>query len=740
MGRWTHSTRKRLAWTVIANCVLRAAACLAAAAAVGGEEGQALPPLVSIRDVLADVNAPARRQVTVRGVVTWRGANGLIVQDDSGGIWIHTPAPPARLGVPPIDSNSLARLAPGLEVEVHGWANRGGYSPNISPVGIRILGERSEPEPRPVDRDRFFSGADDCLRVTVRGVVQGFRDSADEWRLVLDDCGHRFEATVPKAALDGPPDSLVDAVVRLVGVGAMRFNTRGEFLSPRVLIVHAADIAVERPAAGSAFDAPMVSLQAIAQYSPEPAEGRRIRTQGTVTFAEPSAFLYLQEGTMGVRVETSSSERFFQGDRVEVSGFVDGHRDVAGIVEAVVRRLAADRPLAPIRITPEKIVGINLHASYHGAVAAPGDYKGCLVTFPARVVDVQANGPGGVVLLNSGSTSAVAVAQPDAFRILRRMEPGSEVMVTGIVREDATDPAEVGRNMTPRPFGQLQLLLRSAADVRLVRAPSWWKPQRLAAALAAVAAVAGIAAGWVVLLRRQVVRQLALIESQLQAEAAADERQRIACEFHDTLEQGLAGLSLRLDVEAHGAGDERMRSVLKQQRQLLAGLQTEARGFLWDLRDPVHVEGSLRESIAAQLRHLEPLAAVPLAFEAEGPSPDVAPATQYQLVRIVREAVTNAIRHAHAHRIEVGLRQDFPRFGHGSVCLTVADDGAGFDTEARSAVEGHYGLRGIRERARRIGADIAVQSAPGHGTQVVVTLTVSTPAGLGNGEPAGSSA
>ena len=443
---------------------------------------------------------------------------------------------------------------------------------------------------------------------------------------------------------------------------------------------------------------------------------------------------------MGVRVETPSAERFVPGDRVEVAGFVDGQRDVAGIIEAVVRRIESDRPLQPIRITPDEIVAINRYASYHGAVAAPGDYKGCLVTFPARVVDVRAAGDAGAVLLQSGSTSVVATAQPDAFQILRHLEPGSDVFATGIVREDATEGEGVGPGAAAKPFGQLQLLLRSAADMRLVRAPSWWKPHRLATALAAVAAVAGIAAGWVVLLRRQVARQMALLETKLQAEAAAEERQRIACEFHDTLEQGLAGLSLRLDVAVHGAGDERMRSVLKQQRQLLAGLQTEARGFLWDLRDPVHVEGSLRESIAAQLRHLEPLTGVPLVFEADGPSPDVAPATQYQLVRIVREAVTNAIRHAHAHRIEVGLRQDFPRHGHSSVCLTVADDGAGFDVEARSVVEGHYGLRGMRERARRIGADIAVQSEPGHGTQVVVTLPVSTIAGLGNGEPAGSSA
>ena len=88
------------------------------------------------------------------------------------------------------------------------------------------------------------------------------------------------------------------------------------------------------------------------------------------------------------------------------------------------------------------------------------------------------------------------------------------------------------------------------------------------------------------LLRRKVAAQLALIESKLQAEAATEERHRIAREFHDTLEQSLAAVSLRLDVAAYTATDDQSRQVLKQQRRLLSGLQTETRDFLWDLRDP----------------------------------------------------------------------------------------------------------------------------------------------------------
>jgi signal transduction histidine kinase len=637
------------------------------------------------------------------------------------------------------DPAALARLAPRLEVEVVGWTSRGGFSPNIFPDSIRILGEKAEPEPSQTDPERFFSGADDCLRVTVSGIVQGVRDAGDDWRLVVNDRGRGFNAFVPKRIMPEAPEHLVDAEVQLIGVAATRFNTRGEHRGTRLLIVHAADIAVVRPATGGAFQAPEVALHAIAQYAPEPASGRRIRTHGVVTLSEPGQCLYLQQGTMGMRVETSSAERFAPGDLVEVAGFVDRRHEVAGIVEGVVRKLATDRSLEPIRIAPDEIVAINRKASYHGAVAAPGDYKGCLVTFSARVLDVQAAGDRGAVLLHSGSTGVVAVAAPETFRQVRALEPGSEVQAIGIVQENAP-AADDGWAPALSPSGQVQLLLRSAADIRLVRAPSWWKPARLAAALAAVAGVAGGALAWVVFLRRQVARQLALIETKLQAEAATEERHRIAREFHDTLEQDLAGITLRLDAAAHRTADERSRTVLEEQRGLIARLQSETHDFLWDLRDPARHDGSLVESLAAQTAYLQSLTDVPIRLDAAADLPRVPPLVQYQCLRIVREAVSNAVRHGDPTGIDLRLA-----VSAAGLSLTVADDGRGFDVAGRQTVAGHFGLRGMRERARRIGAAIEIESRPGRGTRVEVSvpsasLATGTEAGLSKATMAAAAA
>jgi signal transduction histidine kinase len=91
---------------------------------------------------------------------------------------------------------------------------------------------------------------------------------------------------------------------------------------------------------------------------------------------------------------------------------------------------------------------------------------------------------------------------------------------------------------------------------------------------------------------------------------------------------------------------------------------------------------------------------------------------EHNLLRIAQEAVTNASKHAHASRIEVMLDRTDKM-----VNLKVIDDGCGFQTEdAFAGMGGHFGLIGIRERAERIGGEIRLESQPGAGTEVEVTV------------------
>jgi signal transduction histidine kinase len=359
-------------------------------------------------------------------------------------------------------------------------------------------------------------------------------------------------------------------------------------------------------------------------------------------------------------------------------------------------------------------------------MALPVDYDGCLITFEATLVERRAADDRGMFMLATGKTGAVAYAEPRVFRALADVKEGSLLSVTGI----AESVPEVGSaSSSLQRVDRVAILLRSADDIRVIRVPSWWTPRRVAIVLAsAVAVLAGgalAAAGWIILLRSQVARQFAVIQDKLHAEAVAEERRRIAREFHDSLDQGLAGLSLRLDAAARQTSDTEARGVLLQQQRLLASLQNEARDFLWDLRYPTHVDGLLADSIQAQLLYMQSLTPLPLELENHGPPLALPQMEHYQLLRIVREAVNNCIRHARARRITVRLDGVMPDGTAGFVQIEAQDDGVGFDVAAREAADGHFGLRGMQERARRIGATLHIDSSPGRGTRVVVRLPLS---------------
>jgi signal transduction histidine kinase len=222
---------------------------------------------------------------------------------------------------------------------------------------------------------------------------------------------------------------------------------------------------------------------------------------------------------------------------------------------------------------------------------------------------------------------------------------------------------------------------------------------------------------WAGMLHFQVARQVRVIEAKAQREAMIEERQRIAREFHDTLEQELAGLSLRLDAAVPRVSDEKARTLLEQLRHLLLRLQHETRDFVWDLRDESQHSAPLASSMETLMDHLQTGTSIPIRFTAAEDLPAIPALAQHHLLRIAREAVNNAIKYSGAKTIRVGLERTDE-----SVRLEIQDDGAGFDTAARSKVNGHFGLQGMNERVRKLGATLDLRSRPGEGTRVEVLL------------------
>ena len=209
------------------------------------------------------------------------------------------------------------------------------------------------------------------------------------------------------------------------------------------------------------------------------------------------------------------------------------------------------------------------------------------------------------------------------------------------------------------------------------------------------------------------VRRLAL-----QFRAVLAERNRIAREIHDNLAQDILGISVQLELVARlmPAAAESAKGHLDRARMLVRNSMTEARRYVWDLRSQELQKKDLPAALRDTTKRLTAESEIETVVEVAGPLRPLPIEVETNLLRIGQEAVNNAVKHARAKRIEVGLN-----FETRKVQLSVRDDGSGFDPSEQIA-DGHFGLLGMRERAEQIGGVLSIDSAPERGTQIDVEV------------------
>jgi two-component system NarL family sensor kinase len=198
--------------------------------------------------------------------------------------------------------------------------------------------------------------------------------------------------------------------------------------------------------------------------------------------------------------------------------------------------------------------------------------------------------------------------------------------------------------------------------------------------------------------------------------ARAEERTRIAREIHDTLAQGLTAIALDVEGALRHLEDHPERSRQRLERALTTARENldEARRSVLDLRAAPLADRPLAEVLAALSRAFTSETGVQVRVRVDGET-SLPPRVEADLLRIAQEALANVRKHAHATRVEIVLRSE-PQ----QVVMIVGDNGVGF--AVRRPVAGHYGLVGMRERAKLLGGSLRVESGSGRGTKITVRI------------------
>jgi two-component system NarL family sensor kinase len=291
-------------------------------------------------------------------------------------------------------------------------------------------------------------------------------------------------------------------------------------------------------------------------------------------------------------------------------------------------------------------------------------------------------------LLRSGRLTSRNIDVLECSRLAPAVE-SAQTALTGGLRSHASVPLYAG----DRPLGVMNLATRGGR--RLTR--------RELDLLTTIADQVGVAI------------ERARLSEQSIGLARADERSRMARELHDTLAQGLTAVALQIEAGlSHIKQKGRARPPLQRALEVARQSLDEARRSVMALRSPLLDNRSLADALGALTRRFTADTGVRVRAEISDVG-SLPPELEFELYRIASEALANVGKHARARDARLRLETAGNRLR-----LSVADSGIGF--RMRGARRRGFGLLGIEDRARLVGGRAIIQSTPGQGTTVAVTV------------------
>lgn len=714
---------------------------------LGSVWAEPLSSVYSIRSLTPE-EAEQARPVLLEGQVlqVTPPRNGFFVHDGEKGIYVRRP----------ITKQKLDKLHPGEMVRVHGKTSAGWFSPEILATKVEHLGEEPLPETRPFYPHEIYSATIDCDWVSVRGrliSVNPFAGNRQANRSIMlevefNDTVLDVQAPYSEAAVEKLSD-LIFQRVKFDAVAGTLYNNQRQIVG-RIFYVNSADgfeVIDDYEPPGGVKSRPIHKLMRDGVNHRFP-----VGTHGVVTrVVGRDIFLRGEETCLKATVQAAAEVQ--AGDYVELEGFAVPRQINPTFLARSVKVVEQRPPPEPL------ILELNEKLRTEWKSMPDSSLNQELVSIEVQLVDVgktfgvsaaQDESPDERILLCRYGSYLLEAKLPADVVLDDKLRAGATLRLTGI--------CNLMRNEDMRwrlYIDWLWIQLRDANDIVIVAPAPWWTAERLLWVLGVGLGVLTLFLVWVALLRKTVDKQTGIIGKQIERETILDERQRIARELHDNLEQGLAGMAIQLrgalrllelnmekrlasirssielakennpeKMEQHleQAGKEvvadaaRNQKAIKVVQGMLVYCGEESRSSILDLRGGI-LE---RMDFASALREtLEPLAqecGAKLDFSIKGDPRRLKQVAERNLLLITKEAASNAARHAEPARIGVEVGYSEQGFS-----LRIEDDGKGFRVDQLPNI-GRFGLQGMHERINKLNGTIQVESALGKGTVITVKI------------------
>ncbi len=713
-------TRSLLNPLLNATFYIACALCILAGAAKAAEpartnqlvlsEADAQPAVLTTAEQvhrLSRAEAASGQRVLIRGVVTCAlpAYEAAVVQDATSGIYIDWWN--SALGAP-------AQV--GELVEIEGVTDPGQFAPRIHAHHLTRLGNGQLPQPVHPYWDQLVNGSLDTQFVEIEGIVTTARGA----EVTLLTHGGKINAMVFDAnggTNDVTLESYQGALVRIRGCLFASWDPTTHQVNVSEIRMFGPSVTVEEAAPTDPFLATPKQVADLLLFDAEASALRRVKVSGQIIHKRTGEY-YAMDGTNGFRFVPKEPLNLEVGDVVEAVGFPSLTGPSPVLREAVARKMnAASLP------SPRLLNGQNLFRAENDATRVRVEAVLLNLAGDRRTLELQ-DGLQRFVARVDGDGSA-AMPQPSLRRPHRSKEinlpVGSRLELTGVYAGSG------GNRTNGMEVANFELLLNSAADIRVLVRPPFWTLQRMLIVVSGLVGVLSLALVWIRLLQHKVQQRTAELQNEVhereQAQrqrALAQERARIARDLHDDLGSSLTEITMLataspgLKLPAEEA-TERMETIAGKSRTLVHALDE----IVWAV-DPE------RDTLASVARYLasyaeEYLAGLNVACRVQIPNsfPEqvVSGEVRHHLFLAVKEALNNAVRHGRAS--EIGFRI---RILEDRLWILISDNGSGFDTFGHS---NGYGLSNLRNRLEHLHGQCELESSPGSGTTVSLQLPLS---------------
>ncbi|MES2439969.1 MAG: ATP-binding protein [Verrucomicrobiota bacterium] len=661
----------------------------------GRDKEKVLSQVVEIRRLQRDEAAKPYR-AEIQGVVTMVTPNSLVLQDATGGVFVHYRTPKAGNSPHPMEL-----------WKIEGRTGAGDFAPVIHSERVTCIGNSPLPMAVQPIRQQLASGSLDAEMVELEGVVITVSNSEINLLTRGGKAVVRHNWLYPLPTEDMSLEkraSLVGSVVKLRGVYRAIWDEQTGNVQSAVLMLGNASMSVSEPASGAPFSEPLTRASDLLQFTSHPSALRRVRIKGQLLHARPPE-LFLFDGVSGFRGIAGEDQTLVPGDEVEISGFPQLGGPSPELLDAKARKVGHAPLPAPAKVPYWNLPDAKLDST--------------LVEIEATLLSDTVRQDERSLEMRAGSNRFVATIRSDKS-MPQSIELDSILRLTGVYISGTADRALANSD----PF---EMRLSGTESIVVVKRGPWWTKRHTIGVITMLSMGLVLAASWVTLLRRTVTRRTNELAAEIEERemierhrAMEKERSRMAKDLHDELGSGItvAGLLSSL-MKNPEVTEEQKEDYLDQLSELCCTLVTGLDEIVWAVNPRYDSVADLAGYFSLYAERFLKLAGLEcrLTIDEAITKDPLDSRTRHEIFLAFKEALNNIVRHSGARTVHLTIE-----VATGNLKISLADDGTGFDQSVD--LPGSDGLLNMKERIKTLGGTFTIESKPQEGTTVQFEISL----------------